>query len=433
MPSGEKTSSSMSEPSTSMCHGCEENWPVRDLTGLPYRPSMASGIASWARRTRRLRDRNRSVPMNTVNRGSLRAAHARCRTAWSERAGPRRLRKKRRNATMVHGRRGASLRQGFLALVLASGLGMSAAPALAQETDLSALSGQIVSDGSSTVGPLTQAVAEEFNAQASNVQISVDISGTGGGFKRFCAGETDVQNASRAIEEDEIAACAENGVDWYEFEVAYDGLTVVTNKENTWVTCLTTDQLKQLWQKDNPANTWADLNPEYPADTINLYGPGTDSGTFDFFVETILGEDEIREDFTPSEDDNVLVEGVAGDANAVGYFGLAYYEANQDVLTAVAVDNGGGNCVVPSSETVQDGTYAPLSRPLYVYVNADSLQRTEVQEFVRFYLDQAPALAAEVGYVASPEETYTKDKARFEADVAGEGTPDSAAAATPAA
>jgi phosphate transport system substrate-binding protein len=332
---------------------------------------------------------------------------------------------------MVHGWRGASLRQGFLALVLASGLGMYAAPALAQETDLSALSGQIVSDGSSTVGPLTQAVAEEFNAQASNVQISVDISGTGGGFERFCAGETDVQNASRAIEEDEIAACAENGVDWYGFEVAYDGLTVVTNKENTWVTCLTTDQLKQLWQKENPANTWADLNPEYPADTINLYGPGTDSGTFDFFVETILGEDEIREDFTPSEDDNVLVEGVAGDVNALGYFGLAYYEANTDTLNAVAIDNGDGNCVTPSPETVQDGTYAPLSRPLYVYVKADSLKRPEVQEFVRFYLNQAPALAPEVGYVASPEETYTKDKARFEADVSGEGTPDSAA--TPAA
>jgi phosphate transport system substrate-binding protein len=332
---------------------------------------------------------------------------------------------------MAEGRTLSWLRQGLSALVLASALSVGTMPVLGQDADLRSLAGQIVSDGSSTVGPLTQAVAEEFNAQASNVQISVDISGTGGGFERFCAGETDVQNASRAIEEDEIAACAENGVDWYEFEVAYDGLTVVTNKENTWVTCLTTDQLKQLWQKENPANTWAVLNPEYPADTINLYGPGTDSGTFDFFVETILGEDEIREDFTPSEDDNVLVEGVAGDVNALGYFGLAYYEANTDTLNAVAIDNGDGNCVTPSPETVQDGTYAPLSRPLYVYVKADSLKRPEVQEFVRFYLNQAPALAPEVGYVASPEETYTKDKARFEADVSGEGTPDSAA--TPAA
>jgi phosphate transport system substrate-binding protein len=329
--------------------------------------------------------------------------------------------------------RGATVRQGVLALVLASGLGMHALPAGAQETDLSALSGEIVSDGSSTVGPLTQAVAEEFNGQAPNVQISVDISGTGGGFERFCAGETDVQNASRAIEEDEIAACAENGVDWYEFEVAYDGLTVVTNTENTWLTCITTDQLKQLWQKESPATTWADLNPDYPADTVNLYGPGTDSGTFDFFVETILGEDEIREDFTPSEDDNVLVEGVAGDVNALGYFGLAYYEANQDTLNAVAVDAGDGNCVAPSPETVQDGTYAPLSRPLYVYVKDESLQRPEVQEFTRFYLSEAPALAAEVGYVASPEETYAEDVASFEAAISGTGTPDSAAAATPAA
>jgi phosphate transport system substrate-binding protein len=310
---------------------------------------------------------------------------------------------------------------------------MHAVPALAQETDLSGLSGAIGSDGSSTVGPLTQAVAEEFNGQAPDVQISVDISGTGGGFERFCAGETDIQNASRAIEEDEIASCAENGVDWYEFEVAYDGLTVVTNKENTWLTCVTTDQLKQLWQKENPANTWADLNAEYPSETINLYGPGTDSGTFDFFVETILGEDEIREDFTPSEDDNVLVEGVAGDVNALGYFGLAYYEANSDVLNAVPIDNGDGNCVAPSPETVQDGTYAPLSRPLYVYVKDESLQRPEVQEFVRFYLSQAPTLAAEVGYVASPDEAYAEDTANLEAAISGSGTPDSAAAATPAA
>src|ERR671910_1637375 len=340
---------------------------------------------------------------------------------------------RRRRGTMANRWRGATVRQGVLALVLASGLGMHALPAHAQETDLSALSGEIVSDGSSTVGPLTQAVAEEFNGQASNVQISVDISGTGGGFERFCAGETDVQNASRAIEEDEIAACAENGVDWYEFEVAYDGLTVVTNTENTWLTCITTDQLKQLWQKESPANTWADLNPDYPADTVNLYGPGTDSGTFDFFVETILGEDEIREDFTPSEDDNVLVEGVAGDVNALGYFGLAYYEANQDSLKALAVDNGDGNCVTPSPETVQDGTYAPLSRPLFVYVKAGSLERPEVQEFVRFYLNEAPTLAAEVGYVASPDEAYAEDTASLEAAISGSGTPDSAAAATPAA
>jgi phosphate transport system substrate-binding protein len=319
-------------------------------------------------------------------------------------------------------------------MLLAGSLMLGGSPALAQDVDLSALTGTIESDGSSTVGPLTQAVAEDFSGAAPDVQISVDISGTGGGFERFCAGETDVQNASRAIAEDEIANCAENGVDWYEFEVAYDGLTVVTNPENTWATCLTVDQLKQLWQKENPATTWADLNPEWPADTINLYGPGTDSGTFDFFVDTILGEDDIREDFNPSEDDNVLVSGVTGDANALGYFGLAYYEANQDSLTAVAVENSAGECVNATQETVQDGTYEPLSRPLYVYVAAPSLERPEVQEFVRYYLENAAVLAPEVGYVASPAEVYTADLEAFMMGISGEGTPDSQqVAATPAA
>lgn len=319
-------------------------------------------------------------------------------------------------------------------MLLAGSLMLGGSPALAQDADLSALTGSITSDGSSTVGPLTQAVAEEFIGAAPQVEISVDISGTGGGFERFCAGETDVQNASRAIAEEEIANCAANGVDWYEFEVAYDGITVVTNKENTWASCLTVDQLKQLWQKESPAVTWADLNAEWPAETVNLYGPGTDSGTFDFFVETILGEDDIREDFQPSEDDNVLVSGVAGDVNALGYFGLAYYEANQDSLSAVGIDNGSGECVAPSQETVRDGSYAPLSRPLYVYVSASALERPEVQEFTRFYLENAAVLAPEVGYVASPDDVYAADMEAFEADVAGEGAPDSQqASATPAA
>ncbi len=333
--------------------------------------------------------------------------------------------------------RSVALRQGFLAIALAGAIGMGSLPVLAQETDLSALSGEISADGSSTVGPLTQAAAEQFNEQASNVQITVDISGTGGGFKRFCAGETDVQDASRPIKDEEAATCQQNNVDWYVFEIAYDGITIVTNKENTWATCLTTDQLKKLWQKDAPANTWADLNPDWPADTISLYGPGTDSGTFDFFVEAILGDSEIREDFTPSEDDNVLVQGVAGDTNALGYFGLAYYEANTDTLNAVGVDSGDGNCVTPSTDTVRDGTYKPLSRPLFVYVKADSLKRPEVQEFIRFYLNKAAELAPAVGYVASPDEDYKADMEKFENEVKGSGAPDSQAeaqaAATPAA
>ncbi|MFT4040614.1 MAG: PstS family phosphate ABC transporter substrate-binding protein [Thermomicrobiales bacterium] len=331
--------------------------------------------------------------------------------------------------SLVFGKRS---RGAAAAIMLAGSLLVGASPAFAQ--DLGSLTGTIESDGSSTVGPLTQAVAEDFVGSAPNVQISVDISGTGGGFERFCAGETDVQNASRAIKDEEAKKCADAGVDWYEFEVAYDGVTIVTNKENTWATCLTVDQLKQLWQKESPATTWADLNPEWPADTVNLYGPGTDSGTFDFFVETILGEDDIREDFNPSEDDNVLVSGVAGDVNALGYFGLAYYEANQDSLNAVQVDNNTGTCVAPSPETVQDGTYAPLSRPLFVYVSAASLDRPEVQEFVRYYLENAAELAPEVGYVASPDEVYAADMTAFEADIAGTGTPDSQqVSATPGA
>jgi phosphate transport system substrate-binding protein len=327
---------------------------------------------------------------------------------------------------------GSVLRQGLLAVVLTGALAAGASPVLAQETDLASLSGEIVSDGSSTVGPLTQAVAEEFNAQAPNVQTSVDISGTGGGFERFCLGETDVQNASRPIDEEEIAVCAENGVDWYEFEVAYDGITVVTNPENAFLECLTTEQLKSIWQEGG-AQTWADVNPDWPAEPISLYGPGTDSGTFDYFVEAILGEDPIRQDFTPSEDDNVLVQGVSGDANSLGYFGAAYYQENQDILKAAAIDNGDGNCVAPTPETIQDGSYAPLSRPLFVYVRAESLERPEIAEFMRFYLNEAANLAPEVGYVASPADVYTADLESFENAVAGTGTPDSAAAATPEA
>ncbi len=329
---------------------------------------------------------------------------------------------------------GAFLRRGLTAFAVAVVVVAGGATALAQETDLNALTGEIVSDGSSTVGPITQAVAEEFNALAPNVQTSVDISGTGGGFERFCQGETDIQNASRPIDEDEIVICADNGVEWYEFEVAYDGITIVTNPESTFLECLTTEQLKTIWQMEGGAQTWADVNPDWPAETINLYGPGTDSGTFDYFVETILGEDEIRQDFTPSEDDNVLVEGVSGDANSLGYFGAAYYQENQDILKAVAVDSGDGNCVMPTPESIQDGSYAPLSRPLFVYVRAASLERPEVAEFMRFFLNEAATLAPDVGYVASPADVYTSDLESFDNAVAGSGTPDSAAVdATPEA
>jgi phosphate transport system substrate-binding protein len=325
---------------------------------------------------------------------------------------------------------GTLVKRGAASLALAAVVcGGIWSPAFAQDADLAALTGEIVSDGSSTVGPITQAIAEEFNSAAPNVKTSVDISGTGGGFERFCKGETDVQNASRPIKDEEAAACAAAGIKYLEFEVAYDGLTVVVNENNTFINCLNLAALKLLWQKENPAMTWADLNSAWPAEPIALYGPGTDSGTFDYFVETVLGKDgEIREDFTPSEDDNVLVEGVANDENALAYFGHAYYEENQDLLNAVAVDGGNG-CVEPTTESVRDGSYAPLSRPLFVYVKEASLARPEVQEFMKFYIENAPEIAPEVGFVASPDETYMADAAELETALAAAPAE---AAATPA-
>jgi phosphate transport system substrate-binding protein len=309
---------------------------------------------------------------------------------------------------------------GALALAM---LPLAGAAAIAQEVDFRELDGEIVSDGSSTVGPITQAIAEEFAKIAPSVRMSVDISGTGGGFFRFCRGETTVQNASREIKAIEAESCAANGIEYVELEVAYDGLTVVVNGSATFMDCMDISALRLLWQKENPATRWSDLDAEWPAQTINLYSPGTDSGTFDYFVDTILEDVDVREDFTPAEDDNVLVEGVANDRNALGYFGHAYYEENRDSLHAVAIDGGNG-CIEPTPETIQDGTYAPLSRPLYVYVNAESLREPSVEQFVRFYIANAPDIAAEVGFVGSPAEVYAADLREIEAVVAGNaGTP----------
>lgn len=295
------------------------------------------------------------------------------------------------------------------------------------------LSGTIVADGSSTVGPITEAVAEEFASVAPNVQVEVSISGTGGGFERFCNGETDLQDASRPIKDEEAAKCSANGIDYYVFEVAYDGIAIVVNPDNDFVDCLTVDQLKLMWQSENPATNWNQIDPSFPDQPISLYGPGTSSGTFDYFTEQIVGEQgSSTTNYLPSEDDNQLVEGVAGDANALGYFGLAYYEQNMDRLKLVGVDAGNG-CVTPSTDTVRDLSYEPLSRPLYVYVNADSLTRPEVQEFVKFYLASAMDLVADVGYVDSPTEIYVSDQAKLQAAIDGNGTPDSQAVeATPA-
>ena len=262
------------------------------------------------------------------------------------------------------------------------------------------LSGAVVGDGSSTVFPITQAVAEEFTAENPNVEVSVGISGTGGGFEKFCAGETDLQDASRPIEHEEIDACAANGVRYVELKVALDGLSVVVNPSNDWAECLTVDQLKAIWEPGSRIDDWSEIpGAGFPSRPLTLYGAGTDSGTFDYFTDVIVGEEGAsRSDYTASEDDNVLVQGVAGDENALGYFGYAYYEQNRDKLRALAIDGGQG-CVEPTTETIETGTYAPLSRPLFVYVSEAALAKPQVVEFIDFYLEVGRELVPQVGYV----------------------------------
>ncbi len=247
----------------------------------------------------------------------------------------------------------------------ASGTDTASAPASTAAVDPS-LSGTIAIDGSSTVGPLMTAAAEGFGAANSGVQVTVGVSGTGGGFEKFCNGETDLSNASRPIKDEEKAACESKGVKFHELLVANDGITVVVNKDNDWATCLTVDQLKAMWGPDSKAGSWKDIDPSFPDEALKLYGPGTDSGTFDFFTAAINGEEDAsRSDYSPSEDDNVTVQGVSGEKGGLGYFGLSYFEQNQDTLKALEVDGGAG-CVAPSVATVQDKTYTPLSRPLFI-------------------------------------------------------------------
>jgi phosphate transport system substrate-binding protein len=267
--------------------------------------------------------------------------------------------------------------------------------------------GKIEIDGSSTVFPITEAVAEEFQEANPGVHITVGISGTGGGFKRFVAGETALQNASRPIKDKEHADSKAGGITYVELQVAFDGLTVVVNKKNTWADKLTVAELKMIWEPGSKVRNWSDVRSGWPAKPIKLYGPGTDSGTFDYFTEAINGKSkESRSDYTASEDDNVLVNGVSGDQYALGYFGLAYYEENKDKLRAVPIDGGKGP-VAPSVETVKNGKYAPLSRPLFIYVSSKAMARPEVDAFVKFYLKNAGRLTKEVGYIPLPAEAYT--------------------------
>lgn len=268
------------------------------------------------------------------------------------------------------------------------------------------LKGSVKVDGSSTVFPITEAVAEEFLSEAPNVRVTVGVSGTGGGFKKFFAGEIDINDASRTIKSKELEIAKTKGIEFIELPVAYDGLSVVVNPQNDFVDYLTVEELRKIWQPGSSVKLWSDVRPGWPAKPVRLYGPGTDSGTFDYFTKVINGKAQAsRPDFTASEDDNVLVQGIAGDKNSLGYFGYAYYFENKKKLKLVPVDAGTGP-VAPSATTINDGTYKPLSRPIFIYVRVKSLSRIPVLKFVNFYLENAGVLAKEVGYVPLADKDY---------------------------
>lgn len=264
------------------------------------------------------------------------------------------------------------------------------------------LTGTVSGDGSSTVSPITEALVEEYAGVQPNVQVSVGVSGTGGGFEKFIAGETDFSNASRPIKDEEKAELEKAGIDYTEFQVAFDGLTVVVNPENDWAAELTVDQLKKLWIEDGTTKKWSDIDPSWPDEEIVYYSPGTDSGTYDYFDEVILDGADLENAATLSEDDNVLVQGVASDKNAIGFFGYAYYLENKDKLTAVTVDG-----VAPTNETIESGEYTPLSRPLFVYAKNSALKENEAfYDFMKYTLENAGEMAEAVGYVKLPDEKY---------------------------
>ena len=274
--------------------------------------------------------------------------------------------------------------------------------------------GTITADGSSTVGPFTTKAAEDFKAQG-GVDVTVGISGTGGGFERFCRDETDISNASRPIKDEEAAICADGGIEYLELTVATDALTNVVNPENTWVECLTVDQLKSIWEPGSKVDSWRDVDESYPDVPLRLYGAGTDSGTFDYFTDAIVGEEGAsRTDYNASEDDNVTVQGVAGERGGLGYFGFSYFEENQGRLKALEIDGGSG-CVAPSVASAQDGTYAPLSRPLFVYVKRSSFDDDEnLRDFVAYMLDNEQTIAEEARFVPLSDAKLAEEQAKLE-------------------
>ena len=273
------------------------------------------------------------------------------------------------------------------------------------------VSGSVVVDGSSTVAPLTEAAADLFREEAANVNVTVATSGTGGGFEKFCAGETDISDASRGIEDDEVALCEEAGIEFTELLIANDALSVVVNPENDWADCLTVEQLNTMWapEAEGTVTNWNQVDPSFPDQELTLFGAGTDSGTFDYFTAAINGEEgATRTDYSPSEDDNVTVQGVSGDVGAVGYFGLSYVLENEGVIKAAAIDNGEG-CVEPSAETVIDGSYSPLGRPLYIYVNnASYTDKAQVKAFVDFFVENEADVAADALFIGLSEDQVSE-------------------------
>lgn len=303
----------------------------------------------------------------------------------------------------------------YLALLLISGMVLTSCGS--DGNSKGQLDGEIKIDGSSTVFPITEAVAEEFRSEAPEVRVTVGFSGTGGGFQKFIRGDIDINDASRKIESGEVAKAKEKGIEYVRLSVAYDGLAVVVNPKNDWVDYFTVQELKKIWEPaaQGKITHWNDIKPEWPNEELHLYGPGVASGTYDYFTEAIVGESGAsRGDFTASEDDNVLVQGVSTDKYALGFFGLAFYKENKEKLRLVGVENSSGKVVEPTMKTVSNGTYEPLSRPLYIYVSKEAAQKKNVQKFIHFYLNKAPKLAEQVGYVAMPDSVYKAQINKFE-------------------
>ncbi|MDQ2657353.1 MAG: PstS family phosphate ABC transporter substrate-binding protein [Bacteroidota bacterium] len=315
---------------------------------------------------------------------------------------------------------------GFL-LLLATGFVAAGCGSRNDGREEGRLGGEVRIDGSSTVYPITEAIAEEFRIDQPDVKITVGVSGTGGGFNKFSRGETDINNASRPVKAQEAEDCKKNNIDFIELKVAFDGLVVVVNKENKWLNEISVEELKKIWEPaaQEKITRWKQVNPEWPDAEFHLYGPGIASGTYDYFTEAVVGKSgSSRGDYTASEDDNVLVQGIAGDKNGLGFFGLAYYEENKDKLKLVGVNNG-GSVVFPSSETVKNGTYAPLSRPVFIYVSDVSAKRPEVVAFVRFYLENASLLVPDVGYIPLTDQEYAEGISKLDALTGLNHQPDS--------